>query len=193
MTSINLTAALAFIDQDEGPELNIGGSEPGGSSKHGISMTVLQEWHKAHGLPPPTLDDMRAVDATLAGQIYTVRFAEPIRFDELPSGVDYRLLDIAVNLGVTGASVALQLALRIWPLTSVIDDTTIYLAQNVDAKALILTLSGVWIAKKYENPNWHPSPITKSGYGHGWVNRNMRATDRATALITKGTRSEEAG
>lgn len=183
MSAANLAAALAFIDQDEGPELNIGGSEPGGSSKHGVSMTVLQEWHAAHGLPAPTMDDMRAVDAALAGQIYTARFAEPIRFNDLPGGVDYRLLDIAVNLGVAGGITALQLALSAWPITGVLDVATLAQAQRSEPKVLVMALSAVWITKKHDSPNWYPSPITKTGFGHGWTNRNARATTRALTLI----------
>lgn len=186
MPNANLPQALAWIDGDEGPELNVGGSEPGGSSKHGVSMTVLQEWHRSHGLPPPTMDDMRAMDATLAGQIYTANFAVPLRFDELPSGVDYRVLDIAVNLGVSGGATALELALGLWPITGTMDDTVVAAAKLEDPRALVAALSAAWIAKKHESPNWGPSPITKTGYGHGWSNRNARATARALSLITQG-------
>lgn len=183
MSAANLAQALAFIDQDEGPELNVGGSEPGGSSKHGVSMTVLQEWHKANGLPPPTMDDMRAVDAVLAGKIYTANFAAPIRFNDLPAGPDYRLLDISVNLGVAGGISALQLALGIWPVTGIMSDVLVALAKAKPPRELIAALSAVWVSKKHESPNWNPSPITKTGYGHGWTARNIRATARALSLI----------
>jgi len=186
MSAANLARALAFIDEDEGPELNIGGSEPGGSSKHGVSMTVLQEWHQSHGLPPPTMDDMRAVDATLAGQIYTAKFADPIRFNDLPGGVDYRLLDIAVNLGVAGGVMALELALQVWPVDGVMTDALLASSRQIDPHALIEALSAVWISKKHESPNWNPSPITRNGYGRGWTNRNIRATARAIDLIGAG-------
>lgn len=177
MSRSNLARALAFVLEDEGPELNIGGSEPGGSSHFGVSMTVLQEWHKAHGLPAPTMDDMRAVDAVLAGQIYAARFAVPIRFDDLPGGVDYRLLDIAINLGVTGGTTALQLALEMWPITGSFDDATLAEAKLADPKALVMALSATWIAKKHE------APLSWATYGHGWMNRNARATARALTLI----------
>lgn len=172
----NLAQALAWVDLDEGPELNIGPSEPGGSSKHGVSMTVLQEWHKKKGLPPPTMDDMAAVDSVLAGQIYTENSAAPIRFDSLEGGVDYRLLDLAVNLGPTGAVLALQMCLLLWPVTGVMDDATLAAANKVDAKVLVSALSAFWISKKHEAPSW-------TTYGHGWTNRNIRATSRAVSLI----------
>ena len=173
----NLTQALAWIDIDEGPELNVGASEPGGSSKHGVSMTVLQEWHKEKGLPPPTMDDMAAVDSVLAGQIYTEKFATPVRFNDLPGGADYRMLDIAVNLGPTGAITGLQMCLLLWPITGVLDDATMAAANKVNATALVAVLSAFWISKKHEAASW-PT------YGHGWMNRNIRATSRAVSLIT---------
>lgn len=173
----NLSQALVWIDQDEGPELNVGPSEPGGASKHGVSMTVLQEWHKEKGLPLATMDDMAAVDAVLAGQIYTEKFATPIRFNDLTNGVDYRLLDIAVNLGVSGALGLLQMCFTIWPVTGQIDDDLVEAVKSVDSKALTLALGTAWISKKHEAPSW-------SVYGHGWTSRNIRATARANSLIT---------
>lgn len=179
----NLAKALAWVDEDEGPELNIGGSEPGGSSKHGVSMETLRAWHSLQKLPPPTMDDMKAVDATLAAAIYTKMFAEPIRFNDLPSGVDYRLLDIEINLGVTGGRMALQLALGEFPVDGVLTDDIIARANRLNPDALIMALSAVWITKKHESANWNPSPITLKGYGHGWSNRNVRALGRAVSLL----------
>jgi lysozyme family protein len=159
----NIAQALAYIDQDEGPELNIASSEPGGSSKHGVSMMVLREWHAEHGLPAPTMDDMRAVDSALAGKIYAARFADPIHFDELAGGVDYRLLDIAVNLGVTGGIRALQRALNI-AQSGKMDAATVKAAITADPATLIKALGTTWLAIKREGGGW-------SKYGPGWTNR----------------------
>lgn len=171
----NLTQALAWIDDDEGPELNVGPTEPGGSSKHGVSMLVLQEWHKEKGLPPPTMTDMAAVDSVLAGQIYTEKFAVPIKFDLLPGGVDYRLLDIEVNLGPTGGVTVLQMCLAMWPLTGVMDAATMLAVSKVSAQTLLVALSAAWISKKHEAPSWNV-------YGHGWMNRNIRAIQRSVGI-----------
>ena len=179
----NLPSSLAYIDEDEGSELNVGASEPGGASRHGVSVTFLSDWRKTKGLPPATVDDVGAITSETAAQIYTDMFAAPLRFDELPSGPDYRLLDIAVNLRLHGGIIALQLALGMWPLTGAMDDATVALAKQADAKALVLALGAVWISKKHESPNWVPSPVTKTGYGHGWMNRCNKANARALAII----------
>lgn len=181
--NINLAAALAYIDQDEGPELNVSASEPGGASRHGVSVTFLSDWRKTKGLPPATIDDAAAVTSETAALAYTDMFAVPLRFNELPGGPDYRLLDIAVNLGLHGGIIALQLAIGMWPLTVAMDDVTVALAKQADPKALVMALGAVWISKKHESPNWGPSPVTKTGYGRGWMNRCNKANARALALI----------
>jgi lysozyme family protein len=186
----NLPAALAYIDEDEGPEVNISPNEPGGESKHGVSLTFLTDWRKTKGLSPATIDDVAAVTSETAAQAYTDMFAVPLRFDELPGGADYRLLDIAVNLGLHGGITALQLALGLWPLDGVMDDDTVAFAKRADPKALVLTLGAVWISKKHESPNWGPSPVTKTGYGHGWMNRCNKANARALALIVPPASSQ---
>lgn len=179
----NLTAALGYILSDEGPELNVGGSEPGGASKYGVSVNALTDWHKQHGKPAATVADVAAMTPDLAGQIYTANFANPIRFDEMPPGADYRLLDIAVNLGVTGGITALQLAIGMWPITGVFDDRTMVAVNSVDAKSLVHALSAAWIMKKHESPGWLPHTGSANGYGHGWSNRNARATASAVSMI----------
>lgn len=183
----NLKTALGYILDDEGPELNVGGSEPGGGSKYGVSMTVLAEWNKAHGLSVPTLSDLGRMTPDLAGAIYTARFATPIMFGRLPGGVDYRLLDVCVNLGIAGGVSLLQVVLGIWQAPGAIDDATVMAISGVPAQSLVMQIGAAWIAKKHESPNWFPSPITKTGYGHGWSNRNARATARALSLIGAGS------
>lgn len=179
----NLSAALAYVLEDEGSELNIGGSEPGGGSKYGVSMVNLIDWNAARGLPAPTLDDLARMTPDLANEIYTATFANPLRFDDLPGGIDYRLLDIAVNLGLTGGTKALQVALKIWPDTGKMDDALVAAATAIEPKALVMALGAVWLSKKHESPNWNPSPITARGYGHGWTNRAIKAEARALAMI----------
>lgn len=174
----NLAKALAFIDEDEGPELNLSPGEPGGSSKHGVSMTVLQEWHATKGLPAPDLEDMKRVDSKLAGEIYAARFAVPIRFNDLPSGVDYRLFDIAVSAGITGAIMILQRVLHLAE-TGKMTDTLIACASKADPQTLIYDLGTEWLKWKIE-----ASADGGAKHAKGWGNRQVRANNRALAMIT---------
>lgn len=179
----NLAATLAFILEDEGSDLNLGGSEPGGGSKYGVSMTALADWCKANGKPSPTIDDLAAMTPDEASEIYTANFAHPIAFDQLPAGVDYRLLDICVNLGVTGGIKLLQVVLGLWQTSGTMDAATLGAVNAADAKHTVVAIGCGWLVKKHESPNWQPSPVTASGYGHGWTNRMLKANRRALAMI----------
>lgn len=178
----DLAAALSYILEDEGPELNIGGSEPGGGSKYGVSMVNLIDWNKARGLAVPTLDDLAKMTPEFAGQIYTETFANPLRFNDMPNGVGYRVLDISVNLGLHGGGRLAQAVFGVWQGDGTIDDATIAAISRVDAKTGVLMLGAAWIAVKRQSPNWGQSQITKNGYGHGWSNRKNKADARALAM-----------
>lgn len=179
------TSASQTIDwilEDEGPEFNRSSGEPGGGSKYGVSLTAYRE----AGNPTTTLDQLAVLTKGQAAEFYLNHVLPQIRFDELPVGVDYRFADIRVNLGQTGAVNLLELVLGRWPLTGRMDDDLLAQVQrpfnHLDDDSLILALSAAWIAKKHESPNWGPSPQTKTGYGHGWSNRNVRATQRALVI-----------
>ncbi len=175
MAEKSLPQALAWIDKNEGPELNISPKEPGGSSQRGVSMETLQHWHRLKGLPPPTLDDMRKVDAALAGAIYTEFYAKPIRFDELPAGVDYRLLDIAVSVGITGSLIVLQRALGRTGVAHY-DDALVAIVGAFDPATLIEDLGAEWLAYKMAHGDGEKN-------GKGWTNRKNEAEGNALSLL----------
>lgn len=175
----SINQAVGFILQDEGPEFNKGGSEPGGGSKYGVSLTAYRE----AGHATATLDQLSKLTKEQAAEFYINMILPQIRFNDLPVGVDYRFADIRVNLGQTGAVNLLELIAGRWPLTGKMDDELITFCSLHKPDALVLSLSAAWIAKKHESPNWGPSPQTKTGYGHGWSNRNVAATRRAMLMV----------
>jgi lysozyme family protein len=172
----NLTTALDDIIESEGPEVNRGPSEPGGISKYGVSLEAFADYCKSSARPVPTADDIANLTEADARLFYTNAFLNRIRFAELPSGVDYRLADIEVNLGPTGGITALQLALGIWPMGTIMTDAILGAVGTVDSRQLIRALGGVWISKKYTSASW-------STYGHGWMNRDISSTQKAIAMV----------
>jgi lysozyme family protein len=170
----NLLAALAYITSDEGPEVNILSGEGGGASKWGVSLTVLSE---ARG-KPCTLTDVSALTQDDANTIYATRFAAPILFGDLPPGVDYRTLDCAVTLGVTGAIEVLQMCLAMWPTTGVMDTPTMAEARAATPAVLVLQLDAAWLTWKRK--------LTPTGWqenGHGWNNRVLKVRSRLPAMM----------
>lgn len=179
----NRTATLDMILASEGPELNVSPNEPGGASRYGVSVSFLTDYNRTLARPPATIDSIRVLTEADARTVYGAMLLDRLRFDEFPSGVDYRFTDIATNLGMTGGPRLLQLALGMWPITGKVDDETMARVRLADPATLIFSLSAAWIAKKAESPNWGPSPVTKTGYGHGWTNRNVAATAAALKLV----------
>ena len=113
-----------------------------------------------------------------ASQIYGTRFAVPIHFDELPPGVDYRMLDCAVTLGVTGAIEALQMCLGMWPTTGAMDAPTLAAVAKATPAVLVLQLDAAWLTWKRGL-----TPTGWSKYGHGWNNRVLKVRDRLPAMM----------
>src|ERR1700728_643532 len=108
---VNETTALDLIIQWEGPEINQSPTEPGGISKYGISLTTYADFCKKTDIDPPTFATISALTETDARAFYQAAFLPTIRFDDLPTGVDVRLVDISVNLGLTGAIEMLEMAM----------------------------------------------------------------------------------
>jgi lysozyme family protein len=100
-------------------------SEPGGAVNMGISFQAFDDWWENSGkqdalLRRATWNDLRNLSRDEAEQIYRQYYFDPLRFGQLPSGVDYCFVDFAVNSGVGGAIRAVQ---RHWgfPVTGKID------------------------------------------------------------------------
>ena len=178
----NLEKVLAWIDEDEGPEVNISPDEPGGGSARGLTIEVWNEYNRAHGLGVVGIKNLSDVTAELSGKVFQWRYLDPLRFDELPSGVDYRMADAAITLGVNGACSLAQMCLTIWPTTGTMDDATIAAIKGSDPKTLLFALDGAWLAWKH---NW-VTPGSVPGwnrYGHGWSNRVLKVRGRYTRML----------
>ena len=176
MVANNLTAALDLIIQWEGPEVNQANTEPGGISKYGISLVAYGDFCKQQKLNSPSFDTIANLTESDARGFYGNYWLPQIRFNDLPSGVDVRLADIAVNLGVHGALELTELVLLLWPLLGQLTDADIKALNIIPPEAIILSLSAGWISRKRSSTNWNE-------FAHGWINRNIAVTTQCLALI----------
>jgi lysozyme family protein len=182
MVAKNITAALDIIIFWEGPEVNRSPKEPGGISHYGISLQTYADYCKKNKLPAPTADDIANLTEAQARTFYSNVFLPAIRFNDLPSGVDVRAVDIAVNLGITGGVQLLQMVIGAFPLTSSLSDDQIKTINSYDPKAVILALSTGWISNKHTHTSWFDDG-TGHGYGAGWTNRNTNEKQKCLALV----------
>ena len=134
--------------------------DPGGLTKFGIS----QRSYPTLDIAALTLDDAKA--------IYRRDYWNPIRGDELPSGLDLTLFDSAINQGPVTAIQLLQHALqikadgRLGPIT---------LAASIQAMPDLLDDFDAERALRYEfNRN-------EEVFGRGWYRRLLRINRRAWA------------
>lgn len=170
----NLERSLVWCISNEGG-FAIREDEPGGAVSKGVSMLVFQEWRAKQGKPPPTIEDLRNITDAETREIYTARYALPVRFDELPLGLDFVMLDIAIMEGARGSRRILQLALNILPPTGHYDLATWEAATTYDARATVLLLRTVHYTKKFYSKGWKRYP--------GWGGRILRRTVKALEMI----------
>jgi lysozyme family protein len=74
-------------------------SDPGGMTNLGVTKAVWEDW-----VEHPVFEaDMRALTPALVEPLYREKYWDRIKGNNLPAGVDYCVLDAAVNSGVRRA------------------------------------------------------------------------------------------
>lgn len=82
--------------------------DPGGRTNMGITQRVYNGWRSKSNLPSR---DVYLIDKSEVEAIYRFQYWEPIMGDQLPEGVDFVVMDGAVNSGVGQSVKWLQRAL----------------------------------------------------------------------------------
>ena len=88
----NFDAALSLVFMEEGGFVD-NPEDPAGATKYGITIHTLSAWRGY----PVSVRDVKALTRKLAAEIYRKNYWELINGDILPVGVDYAMLDYAVN------------------------------------------------------------------------------------------------
>ncbi len=155
-------------------------------------MRTYREWHGA----PSTIDDLRTMSIGEAAAIYSKVYAEHIDFAKLPNGLDYCVLDAAVNEGIGAALIFLALALDVAPYLGTSDPYTFATAlanvklinfTTLKARMLLavptakLTTVINWICdnrlvEKMKRPEW-------PRFGLGWTNRIEYVRKNSLAMV----------
>lgn len=101
----NFEQCLALVLKHEGGFVNHP-KDPGGMTNLGVTKKVWEEWVGY------TVDEsaMRALGPTDVAPLYKKNYWDRVSGDDLPTGVDYSVFDLAVNSGVSRAAKFLQAA-----------------------------------------------------------------------------------
>lgn len=157
----NFEQALRYVLHVEGGYVN-DPDDPGGETNLGVTQGTLNMARKViSGLPK----SVKSLSEEQAKQIYYQLYWKPVGSDDLPSGLDYVMFDIAVHHGVGGAK-------SIW--RNYMGDTK--LTQNSDIPYIIRKvlegrlhrLRGLPHAKKYIR---------------GWTNRVNFVRSKALEMV----------
>jgi lysozyme family protein len=135
-------------------------NDPGGPTKYGITIFDYRKYLKADA----TADDVKTLTIPQAEAIYWPHYAVPMRYDDLPAGVDYSTDDYGINSGIGRSGRVLR---RVCDMPSndwhVTDDVLAALAKR-DPLAVIDAIAE-------ERLRFLKSLSTWSSFGGGWGRR----------------------
>jgi lysozyme family protein len=155
----NFALALGEVLQTEGGYSD-DPRDPGGATSHGITQHEYDHWRAEHGESPR---DVRQIDPNEIEAIYRSDYWNPIRGDDLPSGVDYCAFDFAVNSSPLRAARFLQRAAGAVP-DGVIGPMTLAAVGRADPQRLIEAMCDARLDYLQALPTW-------PHFGRGWASR----------------------
>lgn len=157
MTAATYDAAMVRVFADEGGYTN-DPADPGGPTNHGITIHDARMYWKQNA----TAEDVRNMPKSVASDIYRKHYANPMRYDDLPAGFDYSVLDAAINSGVGRAPVWAGKALGITAKS--INDVVAPANAAKDKVAIIQKYWAARLAFLHALKTW-------SHFGKGWGRR----------------------
>lgn len=107
----NEAQVLRWIGLSEGGYINHK-DDPGGATDRGITQATYDAWNRAHGRPAKPV---RGISKAEAERIISAQYLTPVKFDDLPSGLDYAVADWSVNSGPARAVKELQKLVKVTP------------------------------------------------------------------------------
>jgi lysozyme family protein len=165
----NRNAWLDLVLEVEG-EFSDHPKDKGGPTFRGVTLETLAAWRRQ----PVTVEDLKALtDDEIAG-LYSARYWNVVKGDQLPPGLDVLVADIAVLCGTRRAAEMLQEAVRV-EIDGHIGPVTIEAARRAKLDDLISAVHERRMAFLRSLPTW-PT------FGRGWTNRCLQVVSIATDL-----------
>jgi len=161
---------LPYVLKDEGGN-DDDPHDPGGRTSRGIIQREYDVYRRSHF--EATQDVWNASDLEIA-DIYKTQYWEP-HCEQMPSGVDYILFDMNVNMGPVQAAKLLQRGLGV-NADGHIGMITIHAVIN---KAPVLTINDVTKFKI----DFYRSLKTFKYFGRGWLNRVASVQKVALTMV----------
>jgi lysozyme family protein len=168
----NFNRSLLLLLKHEGNFVNHP-SDPGGMTNLGVTAKVWESW-VGH---PVDEKQMQALTAEDVAPLYKRKYWDACRADELVSGVDYCVFDVAVNSGVGRAIKFLQSCVGATPDGGFGSITS---ALVKEAEKNPTRLIEVYCAKRLE---FLQSLKTFPVFGNGWSRRVAEVKEEALKML----------
>jgi len=144
--------------------------DPGGATDHGITLATLSHFLGRQA----TVEELKTMGPATERAIYRSMFWNVIQGDQLPSGVDLVVFDMAVNGGPKEAGEMLQRCVGA-EVDGQIGPKTLAALAGVSARALISDYSE-------DRDAYYRGLRNFPRFGDGWLNRVAKCEAEALAL-----------
>jgi lysozyme family protein len=170
MSIKNFDTCLEMLLSHEGGFVNHP-SDPGGMTNFGVTKAVLDAYRGTVS----TEAQMRALTAVEVAPIYKKNYWDKAKCDDLPSGVDWSVMDWGVNSGTSRAAKALQ---RIIGVTADggIGPMSLQAVANFEPREIVDKMYSV-------RQRFYEELSTFATFGKGWTRRNKETHEQAIAML----------
>lgn len=171
MSEENFDKSLSFLLKSEGGFVQ-NPKDPGGATNLGVTKAT---WEKYKGRAV-SVDEIKALTPSDVEPLYKQMYWNALKCDELPSGLDYCLFDVAVNSGPVRAIRMLQTAVNA-PVTGVMTDTLVQLANRKNTEDLICSICNERLQFMQQLNTW-------DAFGKGWTSRVNSVKKQSLSMLS---------
>jgi lysozyme family protein len=170
----NFQRALSLVLKSEGGWSD-NPADPGGATMRGVTLATFRRYIDPKG----TKDDLRQITDAQLGKVYRKQYWNAVAGNDLSDGVDYAVMDFAVNSGPGRAAKYLQTACGVGIVQDGnIGPATLAAVCAKPAGVLIDTLCDARLAFLERLPTWDE-------FGHGWSARVASVRDEAIKMTAQ--------
>ena len=170
----NYDACFAEVERWEGwHQFSDDPYDPGGATWCGLTQRAYNGWRRSHGFP---IQSVHMASDQEIKDCFRESYWNPIRGDDLFSGLDMELFDISINMGPVVAARFLQQALHV-RVDGWIGMETLGAMQKVaDREELLQAIFAMRMSFWHRLATWWR-------YGVGWTNRGNGDLSAALNLL----------
>lgn len=173
MVASTYPSAMTHLRRDEGGYVNHP-RDPGGATNFGITQAVYDGFRKRKGLATRSV---KLIAEDEVATIYKTQYAEKVRYDDLPAGVDYATFDAAVNSGVSRGAKWLQASVGA-NADGVVGNQTVAKAKANDPVATVKSICARRLSFVRSLKTW-------TTFGRGWSRRIAGVEANGVAMALK--------